>query len=183
MKLLGDLFWSFFRIGSVTFGGGYAMLPIIQKEVIEGRGWITNEEVMDYYAVAQCLPGVIAVNTSLFIGNRVSGKAGGLAAALGVVTPSVLIITLIAAFIQNFIDYPAVQHAFYGIRIVVCALITQAILKLWKTAIRDLFGLVVYLAVLLLSLFVGAPAAVLVALALAAGIVADRVKGKKEGTP
>lgn len=181
MKRYGEIFISFFKIGAVTFGGGYAMLPIIQKEIIEGRGWITNEEVVDYYAVSQCLPGVIAVNTSLFVGNKVRGKPGGIAAALGVVTPSVIIITIIAAFIQNFLDYPAVQHAFYGIRVVVCALITQAIVKLWKTAIKDWFGLVVYLVVLALALVWGAPTVLLVALSLVAGIVADRVKSGKGG--
>ncbi len=178
---LWELYVSFFKIGAVTFGGGYAMLPIIQKEIIEKKGWVSNEDVVDYYAVGQCLPGVIAVNTALFIGNKIKGKQGGIAAALGVVTPSVLIITVIAAFIQNFLEYPMVQYAFYGIRVVVCALITQAILKLWKTAVKDVFGLVVYLGALVLALFVKAPTVLLVLLSLAAGLVAHRIQEKKAG--
>ena len=181
MDSLWELYVSFFKIGAVTFGGGYAMLPIIQKEIIEKKGWVSNEDVVDYYAVGQCLPGVIAVNTALFIGNKIKGKQGGIAAALGVATPSILIITVIAAFIQNFLEYPMVQYAFYGIRVVVCALITQALPKLWKTAIKDVFGITVYLAVLVLALFVKVPTVLLVILALAAGLVAHSLQGKKEG--
>lgn len=173
---LRDLFFSFFKIGAFTFGGGYAMLPIIQKELIENRRCISREEVVDYYAVSQCIPGVIAVNTAGFIGHKLRGKPGLIAAALGVVTPSVIIITIIAAFINNFLEYPVVQNAFYGIRIVVCALILEAILKLWKSAIKDAFGFAVYLAVLVLSLATGIPTVALILLSLAGGIIADSVK-------
>lgn len=179
MKLYVQLFWCFFRIGALTFGGGYSMLPMVQKEAIERKGWITEEEMLDYYAVAQSLPGVIAVNTALFIGNKIKGWRGGLAAALGVVTPSLIIIMLIAAFLTNFIEEPIVQRAFFGIRVVVCALITQAIIKMWKSAVKDWFGIAVFAAALLLALFTSVPIVVLVLAAVAAGILADTIKRRR----
>lgn len=102
MNQLLDLFLTFARIGGLTFGGGYAMLPILQREVVEKRHWATEEELMDYYAIGQCTPGIIAVNTATFVGQGLAGSIGGIVATLGVVFPSLIIITVIAAFIQNF---------------------------------------------------------------------------------
>ncbi|MBP3925823.1 MAG: chromate transporter, partial [Clostridium sp.] len=112
-----DLFLTFARIGGLTFGGGYAMLPMLQREVVEKRGWATEEELMDYYAIGQCTPGIIAVNTATFVGQSTAGTIGGIIATLGVVFPSLIIITLIAAFLQNFAQLPIVQNAFAGIRV------------------------------------------------------------------
>ena len=137
MKTLIDLFFTFCRIGGLTFGGGYAMLPIIQKEIVEEKKWATEEEVLDYYAVGQCTPGIIAVNTATFIGYKVHGIIGAIVATLGVVFPSLIIITIIAALLKNFANYSIVQHAFSGIRVVVIALIVSAILKLAKTGIIE----------------------------------------------
>lgn len=141
MKELWTLFMSFFRIGAFTFGGGYAMLPIIQKEIVEDKHWATDAEVMDYYAIGQCTPGIIAVNVATFIGYKHKKLAGAIFATLGVVTPSLLIITTIAAFFQHFQDYPVVQHAFGGIRIVVIALILQTVVKMWKQSIKNWIGI------------------------------------------
>jgi chromate transporter len=171
MKLLCQLFVTFFKIGGLTFGGGYAMLPLLQREVIEGRKWATQEEILDYYAMAQVLPGVIAVNAAIFVGNKVRGRLGGVAAAMGVVAPSLLIILLIAAFLQNIMAYELVQKAFWGIRIVVGALILQAIINLWKTAMKNVFAYVVYGAVLLLAIFTNVPTIAIVLGAVAAGMV------------
>ena len=146
-----DIFLTFARVGAFTFGGGYAMLPILQREVVEKRHWVDEAEVMNYYAVSQCLPGLIAVNTAIFIGNKVKRSRGGFAAALGVVFPSLVIITLIAAFISGFADLPLVQNAFAGIRACVFVLILNAILKLRKGAVIDLISLVICSAVFLLS--------------------------------
>ena len=126
MKLLLDLYATFFRIGLFTFGGGYAMLPLIQREVVEKKGWATEDEVMDYYAVGQCTPGVIAVNVATFIGYKNKGIAGGILATLGVVSPSIVIISIIAAFLSRFSDSAYVQHALAGIRLAVCALVTAS---------------------------------------------------------
>ena len=110
MNQLLDLFLTFARIGGLTFGGGYAMLPILQREVVEKRHWATEEELMDYYAIGQCTPGIIAVNTATFVGQGLAGSIGGIVATLGVVFPSLIIITIIAAFIQNFSDLAIVQN-------------------------------------------------------------------------
>ena len=130
MKQLLDLFFTFARIGGLTFGGGYAMLPILQREVVEKRKWVTNEEIMDYYAIGQCTPGVIAVNTATFIGQKCAGNIGGIVATLGVIFPSLIIITIIAAFLQNFADLAVVKNAFAGIRICVSVLIINAVMKM-----------------------------------------------------
>ena len=143
MKTLIDLFFTFCRIGGLTFGGGYAMLPMIQKEIVEEKKWATEEEVLDYYAVGQCTPGIIAVNTATFIGYKVQGIIGAIVATLGVVFPSLIIITIIAALLKNFASYAIIQHAFSGIRVVVIALIISAILKLAKTSIKNSITLII----------------------------------------
>ena len=120
---LWNLFVSFAKVGVLTFGGGYAMIPILEREIVDKQGWASSEELMDYYAVGQCTPGVIAVNTATFIGRKVAGVPGGIVATAGVVFPSVVIITVIAGILSNFADIPAVQSAFAGIRVCVCVLI------------------------------------------------------------
>ena len=115
LNLYFDLFLTFAKVGVCTFGGGYAMLPILQREVVEKKGWATEEELTDYFAIGQCTPGVIAVNTATFIGQKYRGNLGGTIATLGVVFPSLVIITIIAAFLTNFAEIPVVQHALAGI--------------------------------------------------------------------
>lgn len=153
MNIYLDLFLTFAKVGVMTFGGGYAMLPILQREVVENKHWATDEELMDYYAIGQCTPGVIAVNTSTFIGKKYKGIPGGVVATLGVVFPSLVIITLIAAVLSNFADLPVVQNAFAGIRICVCVFIFNAVVKLWKSAVKDIPALLIFLVVLLGSVF------------------------------
>lgn len=153
MKELLDLFLTFARIGGLTFGGGYAMLPIIQKEVVEKRKWATEEEVADYYAIGQCTPGVIAVNTATFIGYKNKGIIGGIIATLGVVFPSLIIISIIAMFISNFADLEVLKYAFSGIRVCVCVLIINAVIKLGKTSIIDTVSFLIFLAVFIASAF------------------------------
>ena len=150
-----DLFLTFARIGGLTFGGGYAMLPMLQKEVVEKRGWATEEELMDYYALGQCTPGIIAVNTATFVGQNTAGNLGGIVATLGVVFPSLIIITIIAMFLQNFANLPIVQNAFAGIRVCVGVLVLNAVQTLWKKGVVDkatmVIALVVFLGMLLLD--------------------------------
>jgi chromate transporter len=135
---------------------------------------------MDYYAVGQCTPGVIAVNTATFIGYKVAGPAGGVAATLGVVFPSVVIICLIAGILTNFADIPAVKSAFTAIRVCVCVLIFNAVVKLWKSAVKDKAGLVLFLIVFVLSLFFDISPVVFVLFCALAGLVLTRtgVRGK-----
>ncbi len=179
MKLL-SLFLSFAKVGVMTFGGGYAMIPILEREIVENRKWASSEELMDYYAVGQCTPGVIAVNTATFIGYRVAGPAGGVTATLGVVFPSVVIICLIAGILTNFADIPAVKSAFTAIRVCVCVLIFNAVVKLWKGAVKDKAGLVLFLIVFVLSLFFDISPVIFVLFCALAGLVLTRtgVRGK-----
>lgn len=147
------IIWTFFKVGALTFGGGYAMLPILQRDVVEKNGWASEEEVMDYYAMAQCLPGIIMVNTAVFIGRKHRGTLGGVLAGLGAVLPSLLIITVIAMFLTRFAEYPAVQNAFAGVRVCVVVLIINAIVKLWKSAMVDWKCMLIFALVCGLSLF------------------------------
>ena len=178
-RLLGQLFLSFARIGALTFGGGYAMLPMFQRELVESRGWVTEEELTDYYAIAQCTPGVIAVNTATFTGQKLAGIPGGLVATLGVVFPSLVIITLIAALLTNFADLPVVKNAFAGIRVCVCVLILNAVVKLWKKTVIDLPTVLIFLAVLALALFTSLSPILFVLLAALAGLAVKNLGVKK----
>lgn len=153
MHILIELFFVFFKIGAVTFGGGYAMLPILQKEIVVNKKWGTDEELMDYFAIGQCTPGMIAVNVATFIGYKLSGYAGGISATLGVITPSVIIITFIAMFLTRFQDTPLITHAFAGIRACVCVLILDTVIKLGKKSIIDKRTAFIFLVILFLSLF------------------------------
>lgn len=148
-----DLFLTFAKVGACTFGGGYAMLPILQREVVESKGWCTDEELTDYFAIGQCTPGVIAVNTATFLGSKRKGVPGGIIATLGLVFPSIVIITLIAAFLTNFAHIPAVGHAFAGVRAAVVALIASSVLKLSKTTVKSLSSGLIFAIVLLLAVF------------------------------
>ena len=179
MKLL-SLFLSFAKVGVMTFGGGYAMLPMLQREVVEHKGWATEEELADYFAVGQCTPGVIAVNTATFVGYKTRGWLGGLMATLGVVFPSLVIIICLAGLISAFADNIYVQKAFAGIKVCVCVLIFNAVLKLWKKAVPDKAALVLFLLVFLPSVFLDISPIVFVVLCAAAGILLTRwgVRGK-----
>ena len=147
---LRTLFISFFKIGAFTFGGGYAMLPMLERECSEKHGWASQEQLLNYFAIGQCTPGIIAVNTATFIGYSQRGLIGAAAATLGVVTPSVIIILIIAALLANFAHIPAVQHAFGGIRVAVAVLIINAVVKLYKSNVKTPWGIM-----LLLLSFVG----------------------------
>ena len=175
-----DLFTSFFRIGLFTFGGGYAMLPILQREVVENKGWATDEELTDYFAIGQCTPGVIAVNTATFIGQKRRGILGGIVATLGVVFPSLVIIAALAGVITTFSHLAWVQHAFAGIRVCVCVLIFNAVLKLWKGAVKDVWGALIFAAVLAASLLTDLSPVLFVLAAAVAGIILRNVGGAKK---
>ena len=178
--ILLKLFTAFARVGVLTFGGGYAMIPMLEREIVDRHGWATSEELMDYYAVGQCTPGVIAVNTATFIGYKIAGNIGGVMATLGVVFPSFVIITVIAGIIQNFADIPAVRSAFAAIRVCVCVLIFNSVLKLWNSAVKDKAALVLCLLVFVLSIFFNISPIVFVVFCAAAGILFTRlgVRGK-----
>ena len=170
MPILLDLFLTFAKVGVMTFGGGYAMLPILQREVVENKGWATEEELMDYFAIGQCTPGIIAVNTATFIGQKYKGILGAVLTTLGVIFPSVVIISLLATILEAFSHLIWVQNAFGGIRICVCILIANAVVKLYKKAIVDKLTLGIFLLVALGSYFLDLSPVVFVVLAATAGL-------------
>ena len=179
MKLLLQMFLTFAKVGVMTFGGGYAMLPILQREVVENKGWATEEELMDYFAIGQCTPGVIAVNTATFIGQKLKGIFGAIFATLGVVFPSLVIISLLAGVIEAFSHLVWVQNAFGGIRVCVCVLIANAVVKLYKKAVVDIPTFVIFLLVALGSIFLPVSPVIFVLIAAVAGIILKAMGGKK----
>ena len=183
MPLLLDLFCAFFRIGLFTFGGGYAMLPLLQREIVEKKKWATEEELLDYFAVGQCTPGVIAVNTATFVGFKEKKLSGAIFATLGIVSPSLVIITVIAALLSNFAHIAAVQNAFAGIRVAVCVLILNSIVKLWKKSVVDKLTLGVFIAVFLGSVLLShvSPVVFIVAAAVLGIVVRVWLCTGKEG--
>ena len=155
-RLLG-LFTVFFKIGLCTFGGGIAMLSILERELTEKRGWTTSDELLDYFAIGQSTPGIIAVNVSTFVGHKRAGIPGGIVATAGMVCPSVIIITIIAEFISNFAEIAWVQRALTGINVAVAALLTQAVWKFASKAVSGILGAALLVAafVLIFALNVG----------------------------
>ena len=151
MKRLIDLFLTFAKIGVCTFGGGLTMLPMLKYELVEKRGWTDEDKLLNYYAVGQCTPGIIAVNTATFVGYDRAGTLGGIVATLGVVFPSVVIILLIAALLSGFMDNVWVGYALAGIRVAVCALLANTCITLAKKSIVDIYSAVVYLLVIVIS--------------------------------
>ena len=180
MKQLIELFIAFARVGAMTFGGGYAMLPIIEREIVDKRHWAELDEIMDYYAVGQCTPGVIAVNTATVVGYKLAGVPGGIAATIGVIFPSLIIITAIASVLTAFAEVPAVKSAFAGIRVCVCVLIFNSVTKLYKKAIVDKASFLLFVAVFVLAVLLDVSPVVFVIICAFAGIALTRleVRGK-----
>ncbi|MCR5304387.1 MAG: chromate transporter [Lachnospiraceae bacterium] len=175
-----SLFFTFAKVGVMTFGGGYAMLPILEREVVDNKGWATDEELANYFAVGQCTPGVIAVNTATFIGYNERGIPGGIMATLGVVFPSLVIIMSLAGIIRAFSDNPFVIKAFAGVRACVCVLIFNSIVKLFKGAVKNKITFIIYLVVVLLSVFLDVSPVIIVLADIALGIILQAITMKLE---
>ena len=165
------LFLTFAKVGVMTFGGGYAMLPILEREVVTNHGWTTSEQMLDYYAIGQCTPGIIAVNVSTFIGYKTRGVLGAIVATLGMVFPSMLIITALASVLKMFQDNEYVRKAFAGIRIAVCALMVSAVIGLVNKAVSSIPTAIVAVAALLLQIFLGVSPILIVVCAVAFGLI------------
>lgn len=173
-KLLLELYIAFFKVGAITFGGGYAMLPMLQKELADKKKWTTNEELLDYFAVGQCTPGVIAVNTATFIGYNLAGVLGAFIAVFGMVSPSLIIISIIAKFVTQFSHLEWIQNAFSGIRVAVAVLVLQAVIKMWKSGIKDKIGAVVFLITFLVCLLFSFSPVYIVIAAIVFGIAVKK---------
>ncbi|MBO4941517.1 MAG: chromate transporter [Clostridia bacterium] len=180
IKDLAKLFFAFFKVGILTFGGGYAMLPMLEREIADKHKWATVEEMMDYFAISQCTPGVIAVNLATFIGRKTNGIIGGIVATLGVVTPSVIIISLVATILQKVYDNPFVKSAFLGIGVAVCAILVQAFLKISKTGVIDKVTFCIAAAAFVLSIFFGVSTILIIVAAGVFGIVYMWAKEKSD---
>ena len=185
MKELLELYLAFLKIGAVNFGGGYAMLPLLERDLVQDRGWTTTQDLTDYFAIGQCTPGLIALNVSTFIGSRRKGIPGAIAATTGFVTVPIVIILIIATFLQGFADYPVVQNAFAGIRVCVCVLIVQAVRRLWNKSVVDKTTLILYLGVFLMTALSGVlplaiPAAVLVIISGMLGVIIGGFRDKNK---
>ncbi|MEF9840537.1 MAG: chromate transporter [Lachnospiraceae bacterium] len=179
MKKLLDLYISFFHIGALTFGGGLAMLPMLKREVVEKHGWITEEEMLDIFAIGQCTPGVIAVNTATYIGYKKAGIWGGILATLGIISPSILIICIIASVLSPYMENTTLQHAFAGIRVVVCALMLNTAIMMARKGIQDKLGILLFLSALLLASFSPVPTAIIIVLSGIFGVIVKKWGGIK----
>lgn len=178
IKTLFELYWSFFKIGGLTFGGGLTMLPMLEHELIQKRNWITEEELLDCYAIGQCTPGIIAVNTATFVGYKKAGIAGGIFSTLGMISPSVLIITIVANCLKEIMNNSLFIHAMMGVRGVVCALLMNTVINLGKKNLKNITAWIFALAIFSMAFFIKLPTIVLVLIAAIGGIILDAVKSK-----
>lgn len=181
MVSLWELYRIFFKMGIFTFGGGYAMLPILKSEAVDKRHWITEEELLNYYSIGQCTPGIIAVNAASFIGYKLRSIAGLISATLGVISPSLIIILLIAMLLRQYMDNQYLQWAFDGIRVSVIALIIDTVWGMWRNGIKNLRDYLVFgIAVLLLLAFNLSAVAIVILAACGAFIPSPEFKKKKQ---
>lgn len=178
LKRLLQLYWSFFKIGGLTFGGGLSMLPMLERELVQKRKWVTEEEILDCYAIGQCTPGIIAVNTATFVGYKKEKILGGIFATLGMISPSIIVITLVAAFFELFLSNKWFAHAMMGVRSVVCAMLIDTIINLGKKCLKTPFAWIICVAVLVLGFFTKIPTVVLVLMAAFAGVIFNEIKLK-----
>lgn len=183
MKTLLELFITFFKIGAFTFGGGLAMFPMLRKELIEKRNWITEEDLMNYYSIGQCTPGIIAVNTATFVGYKIKGKIGAIFSTFGIVCPSLIIILAIAGLIKNFLDIQWVIYMFNGIKIAVAALILDTVLGLLKKNVKNKKEIAIFLIALILNFVLNiSPIYIIFAfIVLAICLIKFKGNGKKGG--
>lgn len=181
VKKLLSLFLTFAKIGVLTFGGGLTMLPLLTREIVTKRKWATEEQLLDYYAVGQCTPGIIAVNTATFIGYSQAGVMGGIIATVGMVTPSLIIIIAVAAVLQQFMEYQIVASALMGIRAVVCALLMHTVITLAKKSLVDMIAAMIFIIGIVLSFIFDVTPILTVIIGAVIGILINKfreVRGK-----
>ncbi|MCL1974691.1 MAG: chromate transporter [Firmicutes bacterium] len=183
MKKVGllQIFLSFAKVGALTFGGGYAMLPLLQKEAVERHNWLTDNDISDYYALAQCSPGLIAVNMAVYIAYPLRGLAGVVAAALGVIAPSVLIILLLATLLQTLSHIELITHAFAAIRAAVAVLVIQAVYRLYKNGIVDTPTQIIFILTLIAGVLNIISPVLMILIAAFSGIIIQIIKKRKAG--
>lgn len=176
MKNLWELMIIFFKVGLFTFGGGYAMFPLLKDEIVTRKKWATEEDLLDYYSIGQCTPGIIAINVSTFIGYKVAGKTGAIFATTAMVIPSIIIISLIASVLDMYMNNQYLSHAFAGIRIAVIALILNTVFDMWKRGISGKIGYSIFFGAMILIFYFQTSAVVIVLLAILIGLLLKRGK-------
>lgn len=181
MKEYLELYWAFLRIGGLTFGGGLSMLPMLKYELVEKKKWIDEDTLLDCYAVGQCTPGIIAVNTATYVGYLKKGLSGAIVGTAGMITPSIVIITILSMFLSNFLDNAWIQHALMGIRGVVCALMLNTVISLAKKSLVSPICVAIGVVAMILALFTDVPTVLIVFIAAVLGIIYEAVKGPKGG--
>ena len=174
-----DLFLTFTKIGLFTFGGGYAMIPLIEREVSDNKHWISHEDILDVIAIAESTPGPIAINAATFIGRKTAGTKGAACATLGVVLPSFLIIVAISYVLQAFQSLKAVRYAFWGIRAGVTALILKALWSLYRQCKKDVFSYAVMAAAFVAAAFLGVSAIGIILAAAVVGVLYTYIRQEK----
>ena len=175
------LFIVFFKIGAFTFGGGYAMVPIIQSEVAEKRGWIKNEDILDILAISESTPGPIAINSATFVGYQVAGVFGSVMATLGVVLPSLIIISVVSYFFKQFLEFKIVKYAFMGIRAGVLALIVKAAKNMMKACPKNWVAYVILALAFILTAVFDVNVFVVIIGSAVAGLISSLVMSKRKG--
>lgn len=171
MNDLIQLYLAFFRIGGLTFGGGLTMLPMLKHELVEKKNWVTEDDLLDYYAVGQCTPGIIAVNVSTFVGYKKKGIPGSVFSTLGMISPSLIIISVIALFLKQFMDNQTVIHAAAGIKAVVCALMLNTVITMGKKTLVNKLSIIICITGFLAAMFTPVPSVILVLAAALTGII------------
>lgn len=175
MKELFELYCAFFRIGGLTFGGGLTMLPMLKHELVEKKHWVEEEDLLDYYAVGQCTPGIIAVNVATFVGYKRRGVIGGIFSTLGMVSPSLIIVSILAMFLEQFMSNQIVAHAVGGIKIVVCALMLNTVVTMAKKTVKGKLTAFAAVLAFILAMFTPVPRVLLVVIAGICGVVLYRM--------
>lgn len=182
MRELFELYFAFFRIGGLTFGGGLTMLPMLKHELVEKKNWVTEEELLDYYAVGQCTPGIIAVNVSTFIGYKRRNIIGSIFSTLGMISPSLIIVSILAMFLEQFMSNQTVAHAVGGIKIVVCALMLCTVVTMAKKTVKNVLAAIICGVACLMSLFTPVPTVLLVIAAAIVGIIVLKIGEHKKAS-
>ena len=176
-----SIFKTFFKVGTLLLGGGYVILPLLTSELVDKKKWITSEELCEYYALGASLPGIIAANTAIFVGRKLLGNIGALAAIFGMVLPAFIAIVLLASILSEIISNQYIQHIFWGVGVGVIVLLFLAVKEMWKKSVTDKFSLLVYIICLILALSGKVPLSIIIIGALIFGVIWQNFERKRGG--
>lgn len=178
-KSFFSIFMTFFKVGALLLGGGYVILPLLTSELVDKKGWITSDELCEYYAISTSLPGIIAVNTAIFTGKRLLGTKGAIASIIGVTMPAFLVIVLLASVLSELVHFNHVNYLFWGVGIGVIALLCFAVKEMWTKCVNDRFTSIIYVFCLLLALSGKISSALIVIFAVIVGVCTQFIKNRR----